>query len=154
MSLAREKKMKKNTSKKPYILIAIYVMLVIYELLFFVPYHQIQTFVSEQNVPHTEIIGSGYTTIFSISSDTAQVLSHATRSSGKRVNTPQLLINISITTFLAVAIYFLMQKNEKMNNIPELDFESIAFSTEEEVKQAQKDYAIKMYEYVKGKEFL
>ena len=145
--------MNKNRFKKTYILIAAYILLIIIELFVCVPYNKIQIFISTQNVPHTEIVGNGYSTMSELGLEYTQKYGrNEGRMSATRVNTPQLFMNISITTILAVAIYFLLQKDEKINNIPELDFESIAFSTEEEVKQAQKDYARKMYEYIKGKE--
>ena len=147
-----ENNMKKNRFKKTYILIAAYILLIIIELFFCVPYNRVQIFISTQNVPHTEVVGNGYSTMSEIGLEYTQKYGrNEGRMSAKQVNTPQLFMNISITTFLAVAMYFILQKDEKINNIPELDFESIAFSTEEEVKQAQKDYARKMYEYIKKK---
>ena len=148
-----ENKMAKNRFKRTHILVAVYVAFIILELFFCVPYHRIQTFVSNQNVPHTEIVGSGYATMFEISGDTARIVSGNSRA-GKRVNTPQLFMNVSITTFLAVAMYFLLQKNEKVKEMPMLDVDALAFATTEEVEQAKRDYAREMYEYVKGRRFI
>lgn len=150
-----ENNMKKNRFKKIYILIAVYILIIVTELFFCVPYQRMQIFVSNQNVPHTEIVGSGYATMTDITDDYAYLSSNQyTSNTGKRVNTPQLFMNVSITTILALGLYFLLQKNEKVKEMPELDVNSLAFATEEEVKQAQRDYARKMYHYVKGKEFL
>ena len=106
--------MKKLKNKKIHILIVIYVILIIVELFFFVPYHWIQVFRSEQNVPHSVIIGSGYTTMADISSDNAYLWKVHDANDGKKVNTPQLLINVSITTVVAIAIYLLLRKNENV----------------------------------------
>ena len=98
-----------------HILIAVYIVLVIIELFFCVPYHNIQIFKSKQNVPHTEIIGSGYTTMANITNDDAYVKKNENTNSGKRVDTSQLFVNVSITTGLAVAIYFLFFHENKNN---------------------------------------
>lgn len=100
---------------KSHILIAIYAVLIIIELFFYVPYHNIQIFKSKQNVPHTEIIGSGYTTMANITNDDAYVKKNENTNSGKRVDTSQLFVNVSITTGLAVAIYFLFFHENKKN---------------------------------------
>ena len=71
------------------------------------------------------------------------------QSTGKIVNTSQLFVNVSITTIIAIAIYFLLQKNEKIKELPLIDINSLAFSTDEEIIEAQRDYAKKIYEYVK-----
>lgn len=111
--------MKKNRIGKTHILIAAYIILIITELFFCVPYHNIQVFKSSQNVPHTEIIGSGYSTIFDISDNDAFIYEHENTSSGKRVNTPQTFINVSVTTLLTVTIYFLfLHKKKKPVAVP------------------------------------
>ena len=147
--------MKNSETKKTHILIAVYIFLIVIELFFYVPYHKIQIFTTENNVPHTEIIGSGYATMEDIEYDKALTGTVSkSRTAGKRVDTLQLFINISITTVLAIAIYFLMQKKEKKTieeniPIPVLDINGLAFATEEEIVQAQQDYARKIVEYVK-----
>lgn len=105
--------MLKNKIEKIHILIATYIVLIIIELFFCVPYHNIQIFKSSQNVPHTEITGSGYSTIFDIADSDAYIYEHENTRSGKKVNTPQIFINISITTALSVAIYFLFIHKKK-----------------------------------------
>ena len=141
--------MDKIKNNKSHILVAVYVFFLIIELFFYVPYHNIQMFVSRENVPHTEIIGSGYTTMNDITTDNAYVKNRLSSETGKMVNTPQLFLNVSITTVLAIVIYFLLQKDEKVNEMPILDINTLAFMTDEEIKQAQRDYARKMAEYVK-----
>lgn len=150
-----EKKMEKI--RKSHILVAVYVFLIIIELFFYVPYHNIQMFVSRENVPHTEIIGSGYTTMDDITNDNAYVKDRLSSETGKTVNTPQLFLNVSITTVLAIVIYFLLQKDEKKiveenTPMPILDINTLAFMTDEQIKQAQRDYARQMAEYVRRKE--
>ena len=151
-----ENKMERIKNKKSLILVAVYAFLIIVELFLYVPYHNIQLFVSRENVPHTEIIGSGYATMTNITNDNAYVKDRLSSATGKRVNTSQLLANVSITTVLAIAIYFLLLKNEKKiveENIPIpfLDINALAFATEDQIIQAQQDYARKMAEYVRKK---
>lgn len=141
--------MKKSKFKKIHILIAVYIILIVTELFFCVPYNRIQIFISNQNVPHSEIIGSGYTTMNDISNDNAYVRINNKTTSGKTVNTSQLFMNVSITTALAIVIYFLIKKSEEIKELPILDVNTLAFATEEEVEQAQRDYTQKMYEYIK-----
>lgn len=109
-----ENKVKKNRLKTTYIIVAVYIILIMFESIFCVPYHRIQIFRSNQNVPHTEIVGSGYATIYEIESSRGYMSNSDTSSIGKIVNTPQLFMNVSITTFLAVAMYFILQNNEKV----------------------------------------
>ena len=106
--------MKKTKTIKTYILVVAYVTLIIIELFFFVPYHSIQIFRTKQNVPHTEIIGSGYTTMAEIERNRAFIQGTNISNMGKKVNTPQLFMNVSITTVLAVGLYFLLLKKDKM----------------------------------------
>lgn len=147
--------MEKSGMKKTHILIAVYIFLIVIELFFYVPYHKIQIFITENNVPHTEIIGSGYATMEDIERDKALTGTVSkSRTSGKRVDTLQLFMNVSITTIVAVGLYFLLQKSEKKiaeKNIPIpiLDINGLAFATEEEVTKAQEEYARQMVEYVK-----
>ncbi len=103
---------KKNRSKKHIFLIIAYIVLIIIELFFYVPYHRIQISNSEQNVPHTVIIGSGYETMDGISIRSAYTSYAGDTRSGERVNTPQLFMNVSITTIIAAAIYFLPHRKE------------------------------------------
>ncbi len=152
----------KNKIKKIHILIALYIVLIIAELFFCVPCHNIQVFKSTQNVPHAEIIGSGYSTIFDISDSDAYIYEHENTTSGKRVNTPQLITNVTLTTIVATAIYFLfihkketgcqhINEKEIEELLPCLDFNELAFADEETKKKVQKEYAEAMYEYIKSK---
>lgn len=152
---------------KTHILIMVYIILIVTELFFFVPYHSIQIFRTNQNVPHTEIIGSGYSTMENITSYSVNFSKNKyTSDIGKIVNTSQLFMNVSITTVLAVAIYFLLQKkeevsktqdietdnitftDEELNEMPVLDVNSLAFAIEEEIVEAQRDYARKVANYI------
>ena len=144
--------MDKIKNKKTHILVAVYIVFVIIELFFYVPYHNIQVFTSNQNVPHTEIIGSGYATMTDISYDKAYVKNIRSSKTGKRLDTSQLFMNVSITTVVAVAVYFLFlnEKNKEIKGMPILDVNSLAFCTDEEIYQAQQDYARKMAEFVKN----
>ena len=144
--------MKNLRIKKTNILITVYIVLIIIELFFCVPYHNIQIFRSQQYVPHTVIVGSGYASMTDIKNDKActnEKTPFAPSEIGKTVNTPQIFLNVSITTVLAIVAYFLMQKEEGVNEMPILDVNNLAFATEEEIEQAQRDYAKEMAEYVK-----
>lgn len=148
-----------NKIKKTHILIAVYAIIIIAELFFYVPYNKIQIFRTKNNVPHTETIGSGYTSMADIEDNNANFQEKAyTSSEGKIVNTSQLAINVSATTIVAVAIYFLLKKNDNVNidaymdEIPVLDINSLAFADEETLIKAQQDYAKQLVEYIKRKD--
>lgn len=105
--------MVKNTITTTHTLIVIYAIMLVIELLCCVPYERIEIFRSEQNVPHTEIIGSGYSSIIEISSNDAYMYSNQSTSSGKRVNTPQLATNLIVTTFVMAVLYFMLVVRKK-----------------------------------------
>ena len=100
-------------------------LLLIVELLCFVPYQRIEIIKSKQNVPHTEIIGNGYSTIIEISNSYAKFYGNSQTATGKRVDTPQIILNAVLTTLVAAAIYFLfILKKEtpvsnQFDNVPE-----------------------------------
>ena len=98
---------------KVHILIAAYVFALIMELFCFVPYEKIEVFRSEQNVPHTEIIGCGYASIFDIEKDDSTVECNAWTATGKRTDASQLAINVSCTTLIFIAVYFLFLCKKK-----------------------------------------
>lgn len=143
---------------KKHIFIAVYVVLIIIELFFYVPYNNIQIFKSKQNVPHTEIIGSGYSTMADISKDDAYLQKQT--ATGKIVNTQQLFINVSITTIAFVAVYLIFLKSEKdkaqsepqidFKTLPEIDVDSLAFADEETVEKAKRKYAVDVYRHITG----
>ena len=125
--------------KKMRILIAVYAILIVTELFFCVPYHEIQIFRTKNNVSRTEIIGSGYATMDDIKWDYAYISSNRyTSEPGKIVDTPQLLINVSITTFLAVAIYFLLRQQKPKQTIENNTDELIERAIKEKDMQLQK----------------
>lgn len=153
-------KMKNSKTKKIHFLIVAYIILIVTELFFYVPYHNIQIYSSKENVPHTAIIGSGYATMANITKDNAYVdeghTAWASSGLGKIVNTPQLVINVSITTILAIGLYFLLQKKEKKTiednePMPELDLDSLAFADKETQQAEMAKYTQKLTEYIKKK---
>lgn len=145
---------------KKHIFLAVYVVLIIIELFFYVPYQNIQVFTSNQNVPHTEIIGSGYATMTDITNDNAYVGKIRSAATGKLVNTQQLFINVSITTIAFVAVYLFFLKSEKdkaqsepqidFKTLPEIDVDSLAFADEETVEKAKRKYAVDVYRHITG----
>ena len=92
-------------------LIVAYVAVLLFEVFLCVPYHKIQVFKSAQNVPHTEIIGSGYDTVFNISNNTAVLHNNKDSATGKRINSQQLFINILLTTGVFSVLCFIKRKN-------------------------------------------
>lgn len=146
--------MNKIRMKKTHILIVVYIILIVTELFYFVPYHDIDIFISNQNVPHTVITNCGYMTMDDMRYNYRQFDNKRNIISDRVVNTPQLIINVSITTLLAAAIFFLLQKNEKVKRMPDMeipviDVNALAFATEDEIQKAQQDYAKQMVEYIK-----
>lgn len=155
-----EKKMEKFRIKKIYILIAVYIILIVTELFFYVPYHNIQIIRTQQNVPYTVITGSGYATMADITNDNANVDMKESQwkssGNGKTVNTSQIYLNVSITTILATGLYFLLQREEKKiieDNLqmPELDIDGLAFADKETQKAEMEKYTQKLTEYIKKK---
>lgn len=109
---------------KKYIFIVVYIILIIIELFFYVPYERIEIFRSNQNVPHTEIIGNGYSTIFDIADSVAFIDDREYTASGKRVDAGQLVTNILSTTIAALYIYLIFiysyNKSQTLKNENEL----------------------------------
>jgi hypothetical protein len=83
-------------------------------------------------VPHTQITGSGYATMTNITYNKAQLKNNERVKAGKRVDTSQLFMNVSITTIVFIAIYLLSLKEEKDENKMETqnDFEEARKATE------------------------
>ena len=99
---------------KKYVFIGVYILLIIIELFFYVPYERIEIFRSKQNVPHTEITGNGYLSIGEIRKDAVQIEYGDSTATGKRVDSGQLAINLFVTTMTAVLIYFIfIYSNDK-----------------------------------------
>lgn len=113
-----ENQIKKKATKTRFF-IAVYIILIIIELFFCVPYHEIQIFITENWVPHTEIVGSGYAPMPDISRDEASIRISRLKSNelntsyGKIINTAQLFLNVSITTIIFATIYWIFIKNKK-----------------------------------------
>ena len=130
--------MNKKKNKKIWFLVIVYIILIVTELFYFVPYHSIQIFRTQQYKPYTEIVGSGYASMDDIRWDKVNDWKNGyTSRVGKIVNTPQLIINVSLTTLLAAAIFFLLQKNEKVKRMPEMeipviDVNALAFAAEDD----------------------
>lgn len=82
-----------------------------------VPYHKIQIFKSAQNVPHTEIIGSGYDTVFDISNNTAVLHNNKDSAIGKRINAQQLFINLLLTICIFTVLYVIKRKNNPIEEL-------------------------------------
>ena len=158
-NLAAENKMEKVQKYKKYTLVAVYVILIIIELFFCVPFNNIQTAISSQRVPHTTIIGSGYTTMADIGRSNESVKKNFNMHFGKTVNTPQIFLNVSITTIIFVMIYWLFMKNRTkkidiydLSDIPELDIDGLAFADKDTQKAEMDKYTKQLIEYIKRKD--
>lgn len=99
---------------KKHIVIGAYVLLLIIELFFYVPYEKIEIFRSDQNVPHTEIIGNGYTSLYEIKYDEAWLAINERTTTGKRVDFGQMALNLFSTTMVIILIYiaFIYSENK------------------------------------------
>ena len=154
--------------KKPLklrVLVVVYIILAIVELFIYVPYNAIMVVVSEEQVPHAEIIGSGYSTVFDIQESEVRLenqVRYVNKNDlgyGKRVNAQQLTFNITLTTIIATAIYFLFifkkeakrQHKQETVELPYIDFKDLAFADDETQARARQEYAEAMYRYVKSK---
>ena len=100
---------------KKHVFIGVYILLLIVELFFYVPYEKIEIFRSDQNVPHTEIVGNGYTTLDEIKYDVAWLANSERTTTGKRVDSGQLATNLFSTTAGAVFIYLVFIYSEDKN---------------------------------------
>ena len=150
----------KNKSKKTVALIIVYVILVVAQLFLCVPYNAIVVSLTKQNVLYSEVVGSGYSTLSDIQYDRANFI-RDDYDYGKKVNTPQLAVNLTITTIVVSAMYFLFifKKETKEQDtckqqsieLPYIDFNDLAFADEETQRKVQQDYAEAMYRFVKNK---
>lgn len=144
---------------KLYVFVILYVTIILAELFLCVPYERIEIFRSSQNVPHTEITGSGYETISDISSAYVIMGKSDFNATGKRVNTSQLLINLVFTTVVFTAIYFMFlykkkdvkPKYKQLSLLPieppTIDFNGLAFADEATQQKAVAKYTADMFEY-------
>lgn len=144
---------------KLYVFIAAYVIVLLIESFLCVPYERIEIFRSNQNVPHTEITGSGYATLSDISSDSVVMGNSGFNATGRRVDTSQVLINLVFTTIVFVAIYFIFLHKKKDDKPkyrqlsilpiepPTIDFNGLAFADEATQQKAIAKYTADMFEY-------
>ena len=100
---------------KKYVFIGMYILLVIIELFFYVPYEEIEIFRSDQNVPHTEIIGNGYMSLDEIRKDKAWLADNKRTVTGKRVDSGQLVTNLFMTIVSALYMYLIIYSGDKNN---------------------------------------
>lgn len=109
--------------KKKYTFICTYILLLIIELFFYVPYEKIVIFLSDKNVPHTEIIGNGYETLDDIRYDNVFPINNGKTATGKRVDSGQLLINLSATTIIALFVYLIFIYSGDKSKVLQSEFE-------------------------------
>lgn len=151
----------RNLSK--FILVAIYVAVIILQMIYFVPCKKMIMRLSNDGTSHLNTIGNSYATIFEIEKSFKVNEEDGKQATCKTIDTQQLFINTMLTTIIAGAIYFLfLYKNDKKSSViaktetevvepPYIDLNELAFADPEEQKKAQKDYADAMYRYVKSK---
>ena len=109
--------------KKKHIFVAVYIILLVVELFFYVPYEEIEIFRSKQNVPRTEIIGSGYLSMEEIRKDVAALDVKDMNATGKRVDSGQLVANLFATTVFALFVYFIFIYSEDKDEEVKREFE-------------------------------
>lgn len=91
---------------------AVYITLLIVESVFIVPYNSVMGAKLKDGALETIIIGSGYSSMFEIESNSIRFPATTKLSNGRIVNTNQLLINLSITTLAFVAACYLLKSGE------------------------------------------
>ena len=119
--------------------IVLYAVALLIQFLYFLPFNTITTFVSQQNVPHTEVTDFGYDTIFEINNSghhNGNIYSY------KKINYTQVFFQFIITTAIAFAAYMIM-KDSKYNKSTEqeLDKAKQRIATLEKQKKALSDIA-------------
>lgn len=150
--------------------VAILITSLILQMMYFLPYEKVAILISAQNVPHTIVMETGYTSLTELQNDTYDSVYEVEKIKefdivSKRINTSQLATNIALTTgiltiiYLAIYFLFLYNKEKKKPIItktevvepPYIDFNELAFADPETQEKVQKDYAEAMYRYVKSK---
>ena len=149
----------RNLSK--FLLLIVWVALLVIQMIYFVPYKRTYLRLSDDGVSHSTITGNGYASLLEIEESFKVNEKDGKVAYCKTIDTPQLAINLSLTTIVVGAMYFLFIfkkensykniKKQKINEVPYLNFDKLAFADEETQIQIQKDYAEAMYRYVKSK---
>ena len=146
------------------LLLVVWIVLLVAELIYFVPCKKMIMRISNDGVTHFHSIGNSYASIFEIEESFKVNEKNTKQATCKTVDTPQLITNVSLTTIVAGAIYllFIYKKetdNKSINSInkqkveepPYIDFNDLAFADEETQRKVQQDYAEAMYRFAKNK---
>lgn len=150
----------KNTISKA-ILLVVYVIAIVLQMIYFVPCEKLYLVLSDNNTSHATVTGNSYNSIFEIEKSFKPKEDNGRHAYCETIDTPQLAINLSFTTIVAIATYFLFifkkdndYKNTKKQEFiepPYLNFDELAFADEETQIKVQKEYAEAMYRYVASK---
>lgn len=159
-----------------FVIFVAYVIALVFQMIYFVPYEKVATFISAQNVPHTIVMENGYTSIIDGIDDRYTSIAELEQDEylqsekgtiiSKRIDTAQIVTNVIVTTLIAGAIYgaiyflFIFKKEkeyifideqETKKHLPILNFEELAFADPETQEKTRKDYEDAIYRYVKSK---
>lgn len=141
-----------------FLLFTAWIALLVAQMIYFVPCKKMYLVLSDDNVSHATVVGNGYASIFEIEESFKAQEGNGRHASCKTIDTPQLAINVTLTTILTGAIYFLFifkkvnnSNKQKITKLPVLNFDELAFADEETKEQLQKEYAEAMYHYIKSR---
>lgn len=99
---------------KPLVIVLVYIALMVAETRYVVPYERVEIFTSNQNVPHTEVLESGYTTYKNaLSKPIKAIKNRKDQSTGTRINNKQLTVNLLSTTALFAFVLFITKDKKK-----------------------------------------
>lgn len=98
----------------------LYIVVLLIQILFFVPYGKYTMFTSSQNVPHTELVSTKYDSIFEDYYNEYGLTKDKELSNNKntvfyfyKLNIPQFAVQIIITTLIFGSLYLITYKNKE-----------------------------------------
>lgn len=105
------KKIGRRNKIKAILAFILYISLIIFQSAYLIPYTVTRTYVSEQNVPHTVIIGKEYSDYDCTWRDTDK----SGNVTSKMIDRPALMIQFVITTLAAFLFYHFIRTKENTN---------------------------------------
>jgi hypothetical protein len=98
------------------ILIIVYVAVLVLQMVYFVPYEEMMVKKSNNNELTQCVVGNGYTSLLKLENTFVIEDEYVNQASCKHIDSPQLVVNVTLTTIIATAIYFMFihkTKNDK-----------------------------------------
>ena len=115
----QENKFKEGVFKlKNKIIPILYITVLLIQLFFFVPYGKYKVFMSKQNVPHTQLIETAYSSLLDEYYNSYGLQKDANSTTAKpiyttyKLNVSQFMIQIIITTLIFGSLYLITYKKE------------------------------------------